>query len=92
LLLYFDLEPVEVFLDVDPLVELLARPIHGIDAILTEKKRGTLTSGDDKDIFDPPDCSPSSELDICPEKAWETIGLYGVVPLQVSAQRVSFSR
>jgi hypothetical protein len=54
LLLHFDLEPVEVFLDVDPLVEILARPVDGIDAVLTAKKRGTLTGSDDKDILDPP--------------------------------------
>lgn len=91
-LLHFDLKPVEVCLDVDPLVEILSGPVHGVDAVPPAKKGGTLTGGDDEDILDPPGCSPSSELDICPEKAWEAIGLYRIVPLQMSAQGVSLSR
>jgi hypothetical protein len=51
LLLDFDLKPVEVFLDIDPRVEISTRPVDGVDAVSPKKKGGTLTGCDDKDVF-----------------------------------------
>jgi hypothetical protein len=92
-LLRFYLKPIIVCLDVDSLIEIPAWPVDSIDTIPSEGKRGTFTGDDDKDTLDPTAWyPPTSQSNIRAEKAWESIGLHWIVPLQIGPQDVSFSR